>query len=541
MTKKIPCYSYAVKTMKHIVQRTIPLLPGCYLMKDSQGMVLYVGKAKNLRNRVGSYWHARDEKTMSLVSQIGDIETIVTNTEVEALLLEAQLIQQYHPKYNIDLQTTGRYAFLKITDEEYPRIIIARKIESAGRRRGTYIGPFPSAAARNAALKQAFRIFKLCSASAKATARRGCFRYHLGQCSGACAKLITREDHLFAIKQAEKFLKGNFEDVIKEVRTEMLGASRRQEFERATLLRDQLLALEKIEEQHVSHPKAYDQDVVNYIVQNSTLTLQLFHFHRGIIAGRKEFTFALDTLNVQNGSDALGEFLTQYYGGNAIPREIIVPEAIPDKTVTEEYLSKRAGHAVTLHVPEKGLKKKLLEMVKKNLLAHLGASGGQLYGLQQALHLDSLPKIMVCIDISHLSGTQTVGSLVQFTHGLPAKSGYRKFIIKTVTGINDVAAIEEVMTRYGKRIMEGKEKKPDLVVLDGGRGQLNGAMKALRMLNLSLPTIGLAKRLEEIYVSWAQIPLRLHPKNPGLQVLCALRDEAHRFAITFQRKRRSQR
>lgn len=509
----------------------MPQSPGCYLMKNADGVVLYVGKAKNLKNRVGSYWNNRDEKTVALIAQVADIETIVTNTEVEALILEAELIQKYHPKYNIDLQSSGRYAFLKITDEEYPRIIIARKVEKDGR----YIGPFPSAAARNAVLRSALRIFKLCK---EKRGKKTCFRYSLGLCSGACAKLIPREEYLDAIKKAEKFLKGDFDAVIKETAEQMNKASARQEFERAALLRDQLLALQKIEEQHVSHPKAFDQDVANYIVANATLTIQVFHFHRGIIAGRKEFTFSLDALNVQNGSDALGEFLAQYYVSNPIPREVVIPESIPGKGVLEEYLSMKAARTVSLTIPEKGIKKKLLEMVRKNLLAHMGASGGQLYELQQALHIESVPKTMVCIDISHLGGTQTVGSLVQFNNGLPAKSGYRKFIIKTVEGINDFASIEEVVLRYGKRILEGKEKRPDLVVIDGGRGQLNSALKSLCALNLSLPTIGLAKRLEEIYVSWAPIPLRLHPKNPGLQVLRALRDEAHRFAITFQRKRR---
>lgn len=517
--------------MDRMLKKKIPSLPGCYLMKNADGTVMYVGKAKQLRSRVSSYWNARDEKTVALVAEVVDIETIITTTEVEALILEAQLIQKYHPKYNIDLQTTGRYAFLKITDEEYPRIIIARKVEKDGK----YIGPFPSAAARNAALRQANRLFHVCK---EKRGKKACFRYSLGQCSGACARLISQEEHSQAIKQAEKFLKGNFAEVINEMRESMQVAAKANHFEKAALYRDALFALEKIEEQHVSHPKAFDQDVLNYIQHNEQLTIQVFHFHRGIIAGRKEFTFSLATLNVASAADAVSEFILQYYAGNPVPREVILPAAFSEKVVIEEYLARVSGHAVSFTAPKQGLKKKLLEMVKKNLLAHMGSSGGQLYELQQTLHMDVVPNVIVCIDISHLSGTQTVGSLVQFTNGQPSKSGYRKFIIKTVQGSNDVASIFEVVTRFGKRVMEGKEKKPDLVVIDGGRGQLNSALKAFQTINLSLPVIGLAKRLEEIYVSWAPIPLQLHPKNPGLQVLRALRDEAHRFAITFQRKRR---
>lgn len=521
-----------MNTIRSLASR-LPSLAGCYVMRDVKTEVIYVGKAKNLRKRVASYWRAQDAKTSALVAEIADIEYVVTNNEVEALILEMQLIQKYHPKYNIDLQSPGRYAYIKITHEDFPRLLIARKIEKD---KAIYIGPFPSGAARNAVLKEAFRIFGLC----KQRTRTGkpCFRYHLGQCSGSCVGTVPSLEYRATVKQAEKFLKGDYGGAIRETKEKMFEASKSQRYEQAKIYRDQLFALEHLEEQKVSHPKRFDQDVVNYLVAKHLMTFQLFHFAKGIIAGRKEYALDLDRLNVSSPQHALQEFLLQYYSANAVPSEIIIPCALPEQKLTQEYLERVASRSVRLLVPQKGMKKSLLDMVKKNLLSQFGESGGRLYELSQALHIKDLPVRMVCIDISHLSGTETVGSLVHFVNGQPAKSEYRKFIIRSVEGVNDVASIHEVVLRYGRRILEEKEKKPDLIVIDGGRGQLNSALKALASLNVRIPTIGLAKRLEEIYVSWASVPLHLHPKNPGLQLLRAIRDEAHRFAITFQRKRR---
>ncbi|MEK7619254.1 MAG: excinuclease ABC subunit UvrC [Patescibacteria group bacterium] len=544
----------------------IPLKTGCYLMKDAHGDVIYVGKAKNLRSRVASYWRVTDVKTVALVCEIADIETILTKNEVEALILEMQLIQKHHPKYNIDLQTPGRYAFIKITNDFYPRLLVARKVEKDGR----YIGPFPSATARSAALSAAYRIFRLCKKpmslsrsigapsgvspfapengakrirpSGARAKKSACFRYHLALCGGACAGIISPEDYRHSIKAAEKFLKGDYQAVIRETEKEMRSTSGKQEFEKARLLRDQLFALKKIEEQRVSHPKAHDQDVIGYRAGEERMVVQLFHFSKGIIAGRREFAIQLDRVNVGDTGHAFQEFIQQYYSSADVPREVIIRTALPEMALTTQYLSAIRGHAVTLSVPQKGLKKKLIELVETNLeSAGSSASGGHTGGLTElskVLRLQSLPSRIACIDISHLGGTQTVGSLVTFVNGHPAKSGYRKFIIKGGAGNNDVASINEVVTRFCARVLSGKERRPDLLMIDGGRGQLNSARKALEKIDLSLPTIGLAKRLEEIFVSWSRTPILLKPTSPALQLLQRLRDEAHRFAITFQRKRR---
>ncbi len=515
-----------------IRSQLFPSSPGCYLMKNEDGTVIYVGKAKNIRKRISSYWRARDAKTAALVADIADIETIITDTEEEALILEAQLIQSHHPKYNIDLQSPGRYAFIKLTREEYPRFVIARKVTNDG----IFFGPYPSGAARNQMLRSVNALFQLCSV--KRTKKRPCFRYHLGQCAGACAGLISSAHHTSGIRSAVKFLKGDFVPLIRETKELMHSAARQQEFEKAKIYRDRLLALQRREEQKLSQPKRFDQDIINYSLLDSQIVIQLFHFDKGIISGRKEFSFDHDALVSQTAPDVLRDFLLSYYFNRVAPREIIVPHAIPDQSLLEHSLQKTSGHRVEIVVPQKGKKKKLLEMVKKNIVNNLGNGGSQLAELQKYLRLAHLPRVIDCIDISHLGGTQTVGSLVQVVNGQPSKRGYRKFIIKDGEGINDYASITEVVTRFGKRIQEGKEKKPDLLVIDGGKGQLNSALKALRGISLDIPTVGLAKRLEEIFLPGISTSVIIPRKSSALQLVRGLRDEAHRFAITFQRKRR---
>lgn len=516
---------------KNLTQRLSPS-PGCYLMKDRAGVVLYVGKAKNIRKRVSSYWRARDIKTAMLVSEIADIETVLTDTEQEALILEAQLIQKYHPKYNIDLQAPGRYAFIKLTEEEYPKFVIARKVTKDG----AYFGPYPSAAARNETLRALYKIFRFCKE--KRFRKKVCFRYHLGLCSGVCGGLISHTEYLDSIKSAKKFLKGDFAPLIKESKTLMEDASSHEQFEKAKIYRDRLFAIKKLEEQKVSKPQRFDQDIINYIILDTQIIIQLFHFDKGIISGRKEFSFDLDSLALQTPQEVLRDFLLQYYASRQIPQEIMIPEHIPDEGLLQEHFRNNSGRSISIEVPQKGRKKKLLDMVKKNLLEKIGDGGSQLSELQKYLRLSEPPRIIDCIDISHLGGTQTVGSLVQFYNGQPSKGGYRKFIIKSVEGINDFASIEEVVTRFGKRVLLGQEKRPDLLIIDGGKGQLNSALKSLRALYLDIPTVGLAKRLEEVYRPGISTSLILPRKSTALQLIRAIRDEAHRFAITFQRKRR---
>ncbi|MBI4250488.1 excinuclease ABC subunit UvrC, partial [Candidatus Uhrbacteria bacterium] len=527
---------YRVKGIDHELKKkiiTIPTSTGCYLMKDAAGTIIYIGKAKNIRKRVSSYWHARDIKTYELTKEIADIEYILTNTEAESLILEAQLIVQYHPKYNIDLQTPGRYAFIKISDDEYPLFTIARRLEDTG----IFLGPYPSAAARNAALASAYRIFRICKQKSKKG--KACFRYHLGKCGGACARIISPEEYRATVKAAEKFLRGDLQEVITDAEKKMKQAADSEEFEKAAIYRDRLLALRKLGEQNVSRPKHYDQDVINGLFGSDEIRLQIFHFNRGIISGRKEYTFDSSTIQRSEPACILADFIMQYYRSHDVPREIILPLFSSDHRALEKSLRIMSGHAVTLVVPSKGIKKKLLDLVRKNLVSAFGERGGQLYELQMALHLQSLPTRIACIDISTLGGTNTVGSLIQFSNGQPLKGGYRRFQIRGVVGINDFAAVQEVVQRYTIRVAKGKEIRPDLLMIDGGKGQLSSARKALASTGVAIPVIALAKRLEEIYLPDTPHPLRLHPRSPALQLLRAIRDEAHRFAITYQRRKRS--
>ncbi len=501
-------------------------------MKDASDKVIYVGKAKDLKKRVASYMHARDEKTTALVAHISDIDYIATDTETESFLLEAQLIQKYHPQYNIDLQSGGtRYAYIKETHDRYPRFVVARKVTRDGR----FYGPYVAASARNEALRLVYSLFRLCK---KSDTGKSCFRFHLGKCSGACVRAISTEEYKKSIESARSFLRGDFKLLIEQLQESMVEAAKKQQFEKATIYRDQIAALQSIESQKVVRPTSVNQDVCNYIVSNNTLLIQVFHFQKGVISGKKEFRFSLGDYPLSE-REVFEAFVEQYYGSHSVPHEIVVPCALVNTHAIESYLSTRAGRAVALILPQRGTKKKLLEMVKKNLTLKLSSHGDQLVELQRHLRLDRLPMTIDCVDISTLSGIESVGSLVQFVNGNPSKKGYRKFKIKNVDGVNDFAMIYEVISRFAKRVLSGKEHAPDLLVIDGGRGQLNSANKVLKDAGITLQTIGLAKKLEEVYVAWSKKPLRISHRSAALQLLMRIRDEAHRFAITFQRKRRS--
>lgn len=515
-----------------ILLKKIPHSPGCYLMKDVRGRVVYVGKAKDLRKRVASYTRARDEKTAALVSEIADIDYIATDTETESYLLEAQLIQKYHPHYNIDLQSGAtRYAYIKKTNEPYPRLITARTID----RKGTFFGPYVSARARNEALRAIHQLFRLCK---KPNSKRPCFRYRLGVCSGACAHAITPQKYRQSIDFAEIFLRGRRDEVLTRLRAEMTACAATRAFEAARSYRDQIRIIENIERQRLVHPSATNADVINYVISSDALYFQLFHFQRGVISGKKEFRFSLD-VDHSHRESLLAHFVAQYYQSHTPPHEIIIPHEIEEKESLGRYLSECASRAVVFIIPEKGEKKALLELVKKNITLKLHDSGDELVELQRSLRLQRIPAIIDCVDISTLGGKDTVGSLVHFINGQSNKSGYRKFIMREVEGVNDYVAIAEVITRFCRHVVRGDWEKPDLLVIDGGRGQLNAAKKALKECGMELPTIGLAKRLEEVYVSWAKYPLRISHRSEALKLLQRLRDEAHRFAISFQRKRRS--
>lgn len=505
------------------IPASLPGVPGCYLFRGKDGELLYVGKAKDLKKRVSSYFQKRDHdgKTRRLVSLIADIDYIVTANEVEALILENSLIKTHQPRFNIDLKDAKQYAFIHLTGDEFPRICIARRMTE----KGSYFGPFTSAAERDHVLSVVKRTFRL--RSCRKMPKRGCLRASLGTCSAPCKGRIGPEDYGVLVRQASLVLKGNTPEIIRTLKEEMEERSRAHDYERALLLRDQVQALTHLSErQDIARKKDTDEDIINYLMHEGRVYLMLFNIHAGTLINKKEFIF-------DEGEEFLEEFLVQYYSGYTPPGELILPvEVGPD---LQEFLSVRRGKKVTVTVPRIGAKHRLLSLVRTNIeIAHFG-DRIRLEELMEKLGLDDLPRVIECFDISHLAGTEVVGSMVQFRDGRPDKRNYRRFRIKTIEGIDDPAAIGEVVTRRYRRLKQEGGEFPDLVMVDGGRTQLHAAVSSIKNLELSIPVIALAKREEQIFVAGSAHPLPVAKHEKASLYLQEIRDEAHRFAITYHR------
>lgn len=502
---------------------TLPHLPGCYLYLDADGKVLYVGKAKDLKKRVGNYFQKRDHdsKTESLIQAASSLDFIVTNTEVEALLLENTLIKKHWPRYNIKLKDSTRYACIHLTDEKMPRIRISRSRVG----RGTFFGPFTSARERDYVFAVVRKTFQL--RTCRRLPKRACLRYHLGACSGPCIGKITQVAYQEKVRRAEAALKGNIADLIASLRKEMGDSSARQEYERARDLRDEIVALEGLHErQNMDRKRKFDQDVLSYLVDEGNVYLMLFKVYKGTLEGKEDFVFAYN-------ENFLEEFLVQYYSENEPPEELIVPEVLEDSI--EEFLSHVKGKSVKVTVPKQGEKKVLLELAKKNVEIGFFGDRKKVQALQEVLKLPKLPNVIECFDVSHLSGTSMVGSMVQFRGGRPDKSNYRRFKIKSVERIDDPASIAEVVRRRYTRLRDEKKELPDLIIIDGGTGQLSSAYQELRNLRVKVPVISIAKREEEIYMTGLDKPLPIKKDDKASLFVQEIRDEAHRFAISYNR------
>ncbi len=519
----------------------VPKSPGCYLFKDSIGKILYIGKAKNIKKRIQWYFKKenQDIKTRALVKETTDISFIITDNEVEALLLEASLIRKHQPKYNIELKTGIRYAYIKITSDLFPRFEVVRKIKKGDK----IFGPYPSGQARQEAVRLANSLFKL--RVCKNLPKKSCLLYHIKQCSAPCIGKISGADYQKNITKAEMLLKGKTVDLVKKLNQEMKGFSKQLEYELAKIRRDQIMALENItQRQKVQLQKRYNQDVINFKKSVNTLVVQLFNINKGIISGRREFKIKI-RLNNELNQD-VSDFIRQYYYTEDIPAEIILPSLLPEQNLLEQYLSKLAKHQVKITVPQKGDKLKLLELLEKNINVGLKLSENSLLELQNRLNLPTLPRVIEAFDVSNLGPTNVVGSMVQFRDGKPDKNNYRRFKIKTFSGQSDFDAMKEIIYRRYYRITTpphqkfwcgGKEKSqlPDLIMVDGGKPQLSAALSSLREFGLQLPVIALAKKEEEIYTPNNQYPLKLSKKSAALKLIQRIRDEAHRFAINYQR------
>jgi excinuclease ABC subunit C len=501
----------------------LPGAPGCYLFKDAGDRIIYVGKAKNLRKRVSSYFrkHDHDPKTARLVEGIGGLDYIVTDNEVEALILENTLIKKHLPKFNIDLKDSKNFAYIHLSEGEFPRIGIARNTKGSG----TFFGPFVSARERDYILSVVRKVFQI--RSCRRLTKRACLRWHIGSCSAPCIGRISPGAYAERVRRAESVLRGNTRELTGRLRREMAEQAAAQEFELAMETRDQIAAIEHLgERQHVERQKQYDEDIVNYLVRRGRVYLMLFHVHKGTLSEKQEFDF-------DDREDVLAEFLVQYYGENVPPKELILPEETDEAVAA--FLARLRGSTVRITVPQRGEKKKLLELVQKNIEIRFFGDRLKVEALKKRIGLPDLPVVIECFDISHLAGTAMVGSMVQFRCGKPDKKNYRRFRIKSVDRIDDFAAIGEVVRRRYARLLKEGGGLPDLVIVDGGKGQLSAALAELDRLGVKIPVISIAKREEEIYLPGMPLPLPLGKRDKASLYIQEIRDEAHRFAIGYNR------
>jgi len=500
---------------------SLPKGPGCYLFKDRMGRIIYIGKARDIKKRVVSYFTKTqtDAKTLALVKAIASVDFFATDTEVEALILENTLIKKHQPRYNIQLRDSKRYAWLKITDEQFPRLILARMKTADGK----YFGPFVSAASRDDVKAVLTKSFKL--RTCRRLPKKECLRYHLGLCSAPCTDMISSEDYSISVKQAEMVLRGNIREISGTLKVEMKRASDTQDYERALENRRRIEAVSWLtEKQKMERDKHYDEDIINYMERDGKVYLMLFNIHKGTLENKQSFVF-------EETPRFLEEFVLQHYSENNPPKELILPEKV--QSPLKELFRFRTI------IPSRGPKKQLLELVSRNIELQFFRSEERLKDLKTKLRLFETPGVIEAFDISHLSGTSTVGSMVTFRQGTPDKSNYRRFKIRTVTGIDDYAAIAEVVRRRYSRLIAEKQSLPDLIIIDGGKGQLSAAVDELKNLDIMIPIISIAKREEEVFVPGLSIPIPLGKKSEGLNLIREIRDEAHRFAISYNRLLRS--
>jgi len=530
----------------------LPESPGVYLWKDAAGAVLYVGKAKRLRSRVRSYFgsdHVTSVKTQVLVRLIASLDSIVVPTEAHALILEANLIKEYRPRFNIALRDDKSYPYIKVTlQEPFPRVYVTRRLVSDGAR---YFGPYTDVGAMRRALNVVKRIFTVRSchyALLDEVPDRPCLDYHIGKCKAPCVGYQTEADYRGMIDEVVLFLDGRTADVIRRVRDRMQEASAQLNFERAAELRDALLKLDSLEEPTVVvQVEGGDKDVIGYARDGDDACVAILRIRGGKLLARDQRF--VENVEGEEDQAILAAYLARaYVGSREHAAELIVPIDFDDRALLEESLGR-----TRVIIPQRGPRRELVQLAEQNArhlleefkLAAFEAeerAASPVYDLQRELGLQKLPRAFVCFDISTTQGTDTVGSCVWFENGRPRRAEYRKFKVKTVEGTDDFASMREVVGRYFGRRLEEQKPLPDLVVVDGGKGQLNAALEALQALGLGeLPLISLAKKDEEVFVVGRRESIRLSRRSPALRTLQQARDEAHRFAVTFNRARRSAR
>jgi excinuclease ABC subunit C len=590
---------------------TLPTNPGVYLMRNDEGEIIYVGKAINLRNRVRSYFHAQpydSGKVTHLVQNIARIEFIITESELEALVLENNLIKKHRPKYNIRLKDAKTYPYIKVTwQDPFPKVFLTRRMDQDGAR---YFGPFTAVWAVHETLDTLRKIFPYltCDRDITGQDKRACLYYDIGLCLAPCIGAVSRDEYRAMIDRLSRFLEGHTEEVTTNIREKLEQAAGDLQFERAAYYRDQLQAIERItEHQKVVSPELIDQDVIAFAKDDGSACVQVFFVRGGKLLGREYFV--LEGTEYENADRVLSSFLTQFYDQAAyVPPEILLPETLDEAQIIEQWLKSRKGEAVTIRVPRRGgTGEGLLKMAEENARITLETIKAQWLAdenkhiqaveeLQEALGLDKPPLRMECYDISNIQGTNSVGAMVVFERGAAKKSDYRKFKIRTVEGANDFASLQEVLRRRFKRYHEahaetgetgaegegateaaGENSKaqtanpkseiqnpkskiprskgfstaarkndeawsrmPDLVIIDGGKGQLHAAEEVFEELGIEgVNLISLAKQEEEVFVPGHSESIKLPRSSEALHLLQRIRDEAHRFGITYHRSLRA--
>jgi len=539
--------------------KNIPIKPGVYLLKDEKGRILYVGKAANLRNRVRSYCSAsptRSPKLAHLAKTTADFEFIVTESEMEALVLECSLIKRYRPRYNVRFRDDKRYPYIRISwQEEFPRIQIVRRAQRDGAR---YYGPFASSAAMHQTLDTLRSIFPYVTCRRKLTGadERACLYYYIKRCPAPCIGAISQEEYRAFIEGVCLFLEGKQEAILGSLRRQMEEAARGLEFERAASLRDQIRGIERaMEKQRIVFRAKVDQDVVALARRDGEACVQVFFVRGGKLIGRE--SFLLEGTKGEESKEVLASFLKQFYDAVAyVPSEILLGSELDEAPVIRAWLEERRGAKVALSLPRRGKKRELVKLAEENAaqtLAHIEAQEAidegkvmaALADLREHLGLEALPLRIEAYDISNIQGVAPTGSMVVFEKGLPQREAYRHFRIKSVKGADDYAMMREVLRRrFSRALQEGENAwatLPHLVVIDGGKGQLNAALEVLTEHGLEVPAVALAKEREEIYRPGADLPLRLPEDSPALQLVQRLRDEAHRFALGYHQKLRERR
>ncbi|MDE5782655.1 MAG: excinuclease ABC subunit UvrC [Lachnospiraceae bacterium] len=551
--------------------KKLPGQPGVYLMHDDKDEIIYVGKAISLKNRVRQYFQTsrnRSSKIEQMVSRIKRFEYIVTDSEMEALILECNLIKEHQPRYNTMLKDDKAYPFIRLTvKEEYPRVMIARDMKKDGSK---YYGPFTNAGAVKDTIELLTKIYKLrtCRKSLPKDMGKGrpCLNYHMHQCDAPCMGYISKEEYHEKFKKAQEFLNGNYKEVMEMLQNKMYSASENMEYEEAAQYRDLLNSVKSISQrQKITGSEFVDRDIMAYSVDGYDAVVQVFFIRQGKMLGREHFH--LTTALQNGGGELLSSFIKQYYAGTPyIPQELLVPQEIEDADVIEQWLTMKRGQKVSIKTPKKGEKEKLVELAKKNATMVLVQdrekikreelrTTGAMKEISELMGLGYIKRVEA-FDISNTNGFESVGSMIVYEDGRPRRNCYRKFKIKWVKGADDYSSMEEVLTRrfeHGlNEIKELKEKNldenigkftefPDLIMMDGGKGQVNVALRVLEKYNLDIPVCGMVKddhhRTRGLYYKNEEIPISTN--SEGFRLITRIQDEAHRFAIEFHRSLRS--